>query len=176
MASPRRQQDGGAARSRGGTAVVAATLLATATLGTGIAAAYWTAPGTGSGTAAAGNVTASVTLSPGTPADTLYPGAHGDIVLTATNANTAQVVLPSLVLDTAHASGGIEVGTTFPDCPSSSFTYTTQSNGGTGFTVPGRGGGVDGQASLTLTQALAMSVHAPDACQGATVTVYLKAP
>lgn len=176
MASPRRQQDGGAARTRRGPAVVAATLLATATLGTGIAGAYWTAPGTGSGTAAAGSVTASVTLSPGTPADTLYPGAQGDIVLTATNPNTAQVVLPSLVLDTAHASGGIQVGAKFPNCPSSSFTYTAQSNGGAGFTVPGRSGGVDGQASIKLAQALSMSVTAPDACQGATVTVYLKAP
>jgi hypothetical protein len=54
-------------------------------------------------------------------------------------------------------------------------SFTTQTNLGAGWTVPGKVGAVNGSLSITLTAALAMSTAAANACQGATFTVFLAA-
>ena len=41
--------------------------------------------------------------------------------------------------------------------------------------VPKKVGAVDGTLSVTLTNALAMGIGAANACQGASVTIYLAA-
>jgi hypothetical protein len=56
-----------------------------------------------------------------------------------------------------------------PGCVVSTLSFTTQTNGGAGWTVPG-----NGSLPLTLASALSMSTSAANACQGATFTVYLK--
>ena len=67
----------------------------------GVAAAYWT--GSGSGTAAGATGTAvAVTLSAGSPAAALHPGAQTDVTLSVSNPNASPVRIGSLSLDTSH--------------------------------------------------------------------------
>ena len=60
-------------------------------------------------------------------------------------------------------------------CSVATLSYTTQTNGGAGWTVPARVGIVDGTLAITLSNALSMGAGAASACQGATFTVYLAA-
>ncbi len=140
----------------------------------GIAAAVWSAVGGGQRTSTVGT-TVAVTLSPATPTAALYPGGQADVVLTITNSNMSTVRIGSLAGDTSRGSGGFSVDAGHAGCVLSTLTYTTQTNGATGWTVPAKTGSVNGTLSVTLTSALAMSVSALNACQGATFTVYLVA-
>jgi hypothetical protein len=54
-------------------------------------------------------------------------------------------------------------------------SFATQTDGGAGWTVPGKVGNTNGTLAVSLTNALAMSLGAANACQGATTTVYLTA-
>ena len=141
---------------------------------TGVANAYWRAAGTGTGSAATGT-TVPVTLSPGTTTPGLYPGGSTDVVLTVTNTNTSPVVLGSLALDSSQGTGGFAVDAGHSGCLVSALGYTTQTNGGLGWTVPAKVGTTNGTLTITLPSALAMTTGAANACQGATSTVYLVA-
>ena len=138
----------------------------------GIAAAVWSAVGAGSKNAASGT-TVAVTLSPGTPIGALYPGGQANVVLTITSSNAAPVRIGSLTSDITRGTGGFAVDAGHAACAPPSLTFTTKTNGTTGWTVPARSGSVDGTLAVTLTNAVAMSVTAPNACQGAVFTVYL---
>ena len=140
----------------------------------GGAFAYWTASGSGSGAGGTGTLSA-ITLTPGTPVAALYPGTSSAVAVTVTNSNTTTVRIGSLVLTTSSGTGGFAVDAGHSACVVSALSYTTQSNGGTGWIVPARTGGVDGTLGVTLTGALTMSAAAANACQGATFTVYLTA-
>lgn len=148
-------------------------LLVVALLGVaGTAAAYWTGLATGSGSAGTGPGQ-PVVLSPATAAAGLYPGSRADVALTVTNPNPAQVVLTSIRLDGARSDGGLVVDAGHAGCATSVLSFTSQTNGGSGWRVSGATGAGDGRLSVTLPNALAMAIDAPNACQGATVTVYL---
>jgi hypothetical protein len=152
---------------------IAAVVLVVVPLG-GAAYAYWTRNGTGTGSGT--NSTAvAITLSPGTPTAALYPGGSTSVVLTATNTNTSSVRIGSLQLDTARGTGGFAVDGGHSGCSLAALSYTTQTNGGSGWNVPAKVGAVDGTLAITLTSSLAMSTSAANACQGATFTVYLVA-
>lgn len=138
----------------------------------GIAAAVWSAVGSGSGTAGAAT-TVAVTLSPGTPSTSLYPGGQTDVQLSVSNSNIATVRIGSLSLDTLRGTSGISVDAPHAACVLSAITFTTQTNGTTGWTVPGKVGTVNGSLAITLTNAVAMSTSAVSACQGATFTIFL---
>jgi hypothetical protein len=138
----------------------------------GIAAAVWSAVGSGNGKGGAGS-TVAVTLSPAIPAAVLYPGGQADVVLTITNSNPSPVRIGSLVGDTARGTGGYAVDAGHAGCALSTLTFTTQTNGTTGWTVPAKTGSVNGTLAVTLTSALTMSLSALSVCQGATFTVYL---
>jgi hypothetical protein len=140
----------------------------------GVAWSYWSAGGSGTGTGANGTL-AAVSLTPGSPAAGLYPGGSTDVVLTATNSNASAVKIGSLLLDTGQGTGGFSVDGGHSGCSVAALSYTTQSNGGAGWSVPARVGVVNGTLSITLTHALVMSAAAASACQGATFTVYLVA-
>jgi hypothetical protein len=140
----------------------------------GIADAYWRGSGSGAGSATTGT-TVAVTLGPATPAATLYPGGQANVVLTVSNPNTSPVHIGSLALDTGQGTGGFAVDAGHSGCAVSTLSFTTQTNGATGWTVAAKAGGVNGTLSITLTNALAMGVGAANACQGASSTVYLAA-
>ena len=134
--------------------------------------AYWNGSGNGTGAGAAGS-TVAVILTRGTPAATLYPGGQSGVVLSASNPNSSPVHIGSLALDTTQGSGGFSVDGGHSACNLSALTYTTQSNGGNGWTVPAKVGAVNGTLALTLSNSLAMGLGAASACQGASIDVYL---
>jgi hypothetical protein len=140
----------------------------------GIAAAVWSAIGAGSGSAGS-STTVSVALTPGTPAGLLYPGGQSNVVLTVTNTNSAPVRIGSFALDPVRGTGGFSADSAHTGCVLTALSYTTQSNGTTGWTVPAKVGTVNGTLAVTLTNALAMSTSAVNACQSAVFTVYLAA-
>jgi hypothetical protein len=140
----------------------------------GSAFAQWSGSGLGVGSATTGT-TLAVTLSPGTPTATLFPGGQANIVLSISNPNFSEVHIGSLAIDTLQGTLGFAVDGAHSGCAVSTLSFTTQTNGGTGWTVPAKSGGVDGTLPITLTTALAMGVGAANACQGATSTVYLAA-
>ena len=157
-------------RRRAFIAAAATAVLAVATAGY----AYWTAAG--SGTAGKTTVTTTaVTLTPGTPTAQLFPGGSADVVLTAANPNDFSVRIGVLALDTSQGTAGFAVDGGHSGCGLGVLSLTTQTNGGSGWTVPAKVGGVNGSLSITLTNALAMGTTAADACQGASFTVYLVA-
>jgi len=134
----------------------------------GAAFAFWVTLGSGSGAATSGGTT-DLTLSPATPTAELYPGGQAAVVSTVANPNAAIVRIGSLALDPSQGTGGFAVDAAHSGCAVSTLGFTTQTNGGTGWTVPAHG-----SLPLTLTGALSMSASAANACQGATFTVYLK--
>ncbi len=140
----------------------------------GAASAYWRGSGSGSGSGSTGT-TVALALTPGIPAATLYPGGQADVVLTATNTNASPVHIGSLVLDTGQGTGGFAVDAGHSGCAVATLSFTTQTNGGAGWTVAGKVGAVNGTLSVTLTNALAMGSSAANACQGASSTVYVVA-
>lgn len=154
--------------------LLVALLAALAIPAGGVAYAYWTAAGVGSG---AGNTatTVAITLSPGTPTSTLYPGGQTGVVLTATNPNLSEVRITSLSLNTSQGTGGFSVDAGHAGCSVATLGFTTQTNGGNGWTLPARVGVVNGSLPITLSNALTMGVAAANACQGATFTIYLAA-
>lgn len=138
------------------------------------AAAYWRGSGSGTGTGTTGT-TLSVTLTPGTPTATLYPGGQSDVVLSVSNPNTFGVHIGSFMLATSQGTGGFAVDAGHAGCAVATLTYTAQTNGGAGWTVPAKVLAVNGTLGVTLTTALAMGLGAANACQGASATVYLAA-
>jgi hypothetical protein len=138
----------------------------------GIAAAVWSAVGSGSKTGTSGT-TVAVTVSPATPTAALYPGGQADVVLTIANSNTSPVRIGSLAIDTARGTSGFSADASHSGCVLSTLAYTTQTNGTTGWTVPAKVGSVNGTLAITLTNSVAMSLTAVSACQGAIFTVYL---
>ena len=135
----------------------------------GFAQAYWSGTGSGAGSATTGTA-AAVTLTPGTPAASLYPGGQANVVLTVSNPNAFSVRIASFAIDTTQGTLGFAVDAGHSACLTSTLSFSAQTNGGVGWTAP-----ANGTLPVTLTNALAMSVSAANACQGATTTVYLVA-
>ena len=129
----------------------------------------------GSGTGAATGTSVAVTLSPGSATAGLYPGGSANVVLTVTNPNMFAVPIGSLASDTGQGTAGLAVDAGHSGCAVGVLTFTTQTNGGAGWTVPAKVAGVNGTLPITLTNALAMGSGAANACQGASLTVYLAA-
>lgn len=145
-------------------AIAAAAVVAATALG------YWTSTGSGSASASVSNPD-PVTLAPGSPTGLLYPGTLADVAVEITNPNPFPVNVPSLVLDTGRGSGGFAVDGGLSGCGVSALSYTTQDNGGLGWTVPAAG--TPPELSLDLADAIGLATGAATECQGATFTIYL---
>lgn len=129
----------------------------------GIAFAAWTTSGVGTGVATSRD-SQDLVVAPGTTTGTLYPTGASDVAVQITNPNAYPVHVSSLEL----APAGITASDA--SCNASSVTYTTQTNGGSGWHVaPGT------TVSLNLAGAAAMSNSANDACKLNTFTVNLTA-
>jgi hypothetical protein len=140
----------------------------------GGAFAYWQGSGGGSGSGSTA-ATVAVTLSPGSPTATLYPGGQAAVVLTASNPNPSPVHIGALALDTTLGAAGFAVDTDHSGCALSAMSFSTQTNAGSGWVVPATSGAVTGTLAITLANALSMHVDATNACQGGVFTVYLVA-
>ena len=147
-----------------------ALLAAVATLVlAGGAFAYFTSTGSGSGSASVGSPD-EVTIAAVTPTSgLLYPGATGELDATISNPNTFSVRVNSLVL----GGGGISVDGGHAGCDTSAIHYTTQNNGGVGWTVPPKIGSTPGSLDVDLADAVGMDSDAANECQGATFTISL---
>jgi hypothetical protein len=151
---------------RGPAALALVTVLALAT--SGVAYAVWAGSGGGAGSATTGT-TQAVTLSPGTVSDKLYPGGQSAVSVTVTNLNPGSVKVGSLSLDTSQGTAGFAVDGAHAGCGLASLTFTTQTNGGAGWTIP-----ASGSSALSLVNSLSMNANAANACQAASFTVFLK--
>ena len=135
---------------------------------------FWTGIGGGSASGDSAGSSLEVTLSAGTPGGGLYPGGQTDVALEIANPNPNGVRVGSLSLDMGHGTDGFDVDGAHSGCAVSALAFTTQSNSGAGWSVPPKVGATDGSLDVDLSDALAMSTSAADACQGASFTVYLE--
>ena len=134
----------------------------------GGAAAFWLVLGNGSTGSQAGTVSA-VTLTPAATSTPLFPGGTADVAVSIVNGNPGSVLVGSLLLDTGQGTNGFAVDGGHSGCNLAALGYTTQTNGGSGWSVPG-----GTTLPLDLAGAVSLSTAAVSACQGAQVTVYLQ--
>jgi hypothetical protein len=138
------------------------------------ALSYWTAAGSGTASTTLGDPQ-NITVSAATPSDPVSPREDAEVAAVASNPNSYEVHIDSISLDTGSGTDGFDVDSGHSSCDLSSLAFTTQDNGGAGWTVPPRVGSTDGSLSIEMATALAMSAGASNACQGASFTVYLEA-
>lgn len=138
------------------------------------AIAYWTTTGEGGGTGTTG-ATLPLTMSAATPTAQLYPGGQGNVGVTIDNPNAFSVRVGSFSLSLGQGTAGFGVDAGHAGCPTSVLSFTAQTNGGAGWSVPAKVGFTNGSLSLDLPGAIAMSASAPNTCQGATFDVFLSA-
>jgi hypothetical protein len=136
------------------------------------ALAYWTTIGAGGASGSAADAQ-PVTLTVGTPTAQLYPGGESDVAVDVSNPNAFTVHVGSLSLDTAEATGGFAVDAGHPGCDPAVLSFTAQTNGGAGWSVPPKVGATPGLLAVDLSDALAMDASAASACQGASFVVHL---
>jgi hypothetical protein len=131
--------------------ILAASVLVL-TLG-GIAAALWSASGSGTGRARA--VTAqTITVNATTGTADLYPGFNGgDLYFTLTNPNPYNVTFTSMTAGAITSSDPT-------NCPTSNVTVA----GATGLSLPVTGGATSG--TLSIPNVVTMVAAAPNGCQG----------
>ena len=140
--------------------VVSAVVVGVMLTGGGIAAALWSANGTGSGQARALSAQA-LTVTAAAGAADLYPGfTAGDVFFTITNPNPYPVTFTSMTAGAITSSnpGG---------CPSSNITVA----GASGLSLAAAANSTSGTQSIV--DVVTMAATAPDACQGATFTISL---
>jgi hypothetical protein len=155
---------------RGSGKVRFAALVVGALVAAGGALAYYSSTGSGSGNASVVGSPADLTITAGTPTTgLLYPGSSGEVDATISNPNTFPVRVNSLVL----ASGGIAPDSGHSACDTSALHYTTQTNSGSGWTIPGKVGLTDGSLDIQLIAAISMDTDAANECQGAAFSVNL---
>lgn len=130
----------------------------------GVAIAAWTATGTGTGSATAGNATA-ITVS-GSVADQLYPTGSFDFDVTVGNTNPFKVEVTQV-----EQNGNATSST--PGCdPAGDVTFDTQS----GLTqVLEASGSAGDDFTFTFTGAVHVANTIEDGCQGASITIPVKA-
>ncbi len=153
-------------------ALAAAAALALTVAGSALA--FWQGSGSGNGEGSTGT-TLPIALTAGVADAQLYPGGQSGVTLVMSNPNPTSVSVGSLALASDQGTGGFAINAGHAGCVLSTLTYSTQTNAGTGWTVPGESDGVPGSLSVTLANALAMGAGAANACQNGVFTVYLVA-
>ncbi|MDT0168088.1 hypothetical protein [Pseudarthrobacter sp. BRE9] len=148
---------------RGLKAAALAGLLVTA--GAGTAYAYWTAGGTGSGSAAAGTmqtVTVDALVAGDNPRTALIPGGSADVVLRLTNPNPYAVQVYSIT-----ANGPATADAAHPGCTTTGVSFT----GTTAPLSPATSVAANSSTLLTLPGSAVMDTTSLAACQGATFSL-----
>jgi hypothetical protein len=134
-----------------------------------VAHARWAGRASGTGSAVTGT-SLPVSLAPGTAAAALYPQGTAPVRVVATNPNPGPVRVDRLVLDTSRGTAGLAVDAGHAGCTTGGITVSPADNSGLGWLVP-----ASGTLTLTLDGAIAADASLANACQGAALTVYLKA-
>ena len=134
-----------------------------------LAYAAWTVNGTGTGAASATSAV-NLSLTPGSPADALFPGASADVATTITNSNPFPVHVTAISLDSGQGSAGFAVDGGHSGCNINTLSFSAQTNGGSGWDIP-----ANDSIDVDASDAIAMGSGANDSCQGAAFTVYLTA-
>jgi hypothetical protein len=132
---------------------------------------YFTASGSGSGTASVDEAD-PVSFEATAPTASLYPGTSADVAVKITNPNPFRVHVPSLVLDTGMGTSGFDVDGAHAGCDVSALSFAPQDNAAAGWFVPGTDD-APAELSLDLANAVSLDTSAENECQGATFTVYL---
>ena len=139
--------------------LVAGAIATASVLTGGVAFAWWSTTGSGSGSATTGT-TVALTTSASTPSGTvLVPGGSAPLVITVTNPNAGSVTITSVQLDTSRSvtvSGEAGTCTAPPLTVSATPSLVLAGGATTTFTVPN---------AVTLGSAAA------NGCQGATFTL-----
>lgn len=135
--------------------------------------AKWTGNGSGTFNSLVGSPQL-LTLGAAAPSGQLAPGGSVTVAVTVANPNPFPMHVTAIALDTAAGNQGFEVDANHAACNLSALQLPRQTNGGAGWDVAPRVGGVDGSRTIDLENALAMDENAGDACQGATFTIHLK--
>lgn len=152
--------------------IVAGASLVFVSAGALAATAYFLS-GTGSGTATTQTSFSGLTLSNGTSGAALFPGGSTTLNVLVSNANSSSMGISTISLDTAQGTNGFSIDnahvTAGCTVASAALSFPAQS---TGWSVaPGASG-----AALVLGSApLSMGLSAPSACQGASISVFIKA-
>jgi hypothetical protein len=148
--------------------LTAGTIVLGVALVASVAFAAWTATGSGSGytQATTAQTLSTVDVAASTSAQ-LYPGGTGDVKIRISNPN------PYPVLVTGVSGSGLPAGITSDQVgctgANTGLVYTDQT--GLTISVPAAVGVTPGEASATLTGAVAMTNASVNACQGATFTI-----
>jgi len=141
-------------------AFVAMAIVGVIVTGGGIAAALWSANGSGPGQAKALSAQ-SLTVTAATGAADLYPGfTGGDVFFTITNPNPYPVTFTSMTAGTVTSSNPAA-------CPSANVSVANAS----GLSLAAAASSTSGTQSIA--NVVTMAAGAPDGCQGATFTINL---
>lgn len=167
------------------TAVVAIAAVNGIVLTTGVASAFWTTTGSGTGLARSATVTnLSITaVASPSPTNLLYPGASGDAVLQIANPNSFPVEITAVQLPTnaTYADGYTDssLGPTFAKASCSSSTpsdvvwnFATATSGSSHSLTSSLTVAANGTLTVTMTNDVSMTSAAPLACAG----TYFKLP
>lgn len=139
---------------------VAMAIVGVIVTGGGIAAALWSANGSGPGQAKALSAQ-SLTVTAATGAADLYPGfTGGDVFFTITNPNPYPVTFTSMTAGTVTSSNPAA-------CPSTNVSVANAS----GLSLAAAASSTSGTQSIA--NVVTMAAGAPDGCQGATFTINL---
>lgn len=134
-----------------------------------LAYAAWSVNGSGTGSASAASAI-NLSLTPGSPSDSLFPGASGDVATTITNSNPFPVHVTAITLDSGQGTAGFAVDGGHSGCNINTLSFSAQTNGGSGWDIP-----ANDSIDVDAADAIAMGSGANDSCQGAAFTVYLTA-
>ena len=153
-------------------AILVVALLLCALVGTRVASGFFSGGGWGSGPLPIAQ-TETLSVEPVELAVGLYPGSGVGISVSVINPSSQPARVSSLLLDTSLGTAGFSSSKAV--CTRPELLFAPQDNGGAGWTIPARTGGVNGFRLVRLPAAVAMGPGAASNCQGATFTVYLKA-
>ena len=142
---------------------IAASMTLIVMVAVGFVYAAWTASGTGSGYAKAGNSQALTTVDvSATTGASLYPGVTGDVKLQISNPNPYPVRVTGVSLNGQQSDIAADSG--HSGCTTTGVTFTNQSS----LTIDVA---ANSSTTSTLTGAAAMSNASLNACQGAAFTI-----
>jgi hypothetical protein len=142
--------------------VLAATVALVVSLSGGVADAYWTSSGSGTGSGATGTlqpVTVAAFVGGDSPSSNLYPGGSADVILRVSNPNAYAVTLVSVSGNGTITHDGGHAG-----CTTTGVTFTNQT--GLSTTI-----GASGTTLVHLSTAATMAGTSSNGCQGATFSI-----